>query len=344
MHRSEINQPPVSADEGASRVPWRRRLVLAGTTVLAALACTGAWGQAYPAKPIRLIVPFVAGGGADATARLIAAKMQERLGQQIFIDNKAGGNTIIGVQELTKAAPDGYTLLWTIDQTFVLNPSLYSKLPYDPRKDFTPVALAISSPITVIGRAQPQDPQTMQELVQRAKASPGTVNVGSAAILAHIAHAGFNQAAGVDTMRITYKGSAEVAQGLVAGDVHAAFDGLAPYVQFVKAGRARILAVTSAKRFAALPDVPTLDELGYKGVDFSVWFGIAGPAGMPSAIAQRLAEETAWALRQPDVVEKLGTFGFEPAAAISPQAMGERIDRDLARYAPVIKSLGFKLD
>lgn len=328
----------------AQCVPTRRTALAWATAAAATVAAPRLLAQAWPSRPIRLIVPFVAGGGADATARLIAGKMAERLGQQIFIDNKAGGNTIIGVQDLLRAAPDGHTLIWTMDQTFVLNPALYTKLPYDPRKDFTPVALAITSPITVIGSTRPGDAQTMQEVVQRARAQPGQLNVGSAAILAHIALAGFSQAAGVEATRITYKGSAEVAQGLIAGDVSLAFDGLAPYVQFVRTGRARILAVTSARRFDALPDVPTLDELGYQGVDFSVWFGFAGPAGMPAAIAQRLAQEADGAVRQPDVVERLGTFGFAPAPSISPAVMGERIERDAARYAPVIRKLGFKLD
>lgn len=323
---------------------YSRRALLRGGAVLAAAVAAPAFAQAWPAKPIRVIVPFVAGGGADATARMITARMQEKLGQPFVIDNKPGGNTIIGVNELTKAAPDGHTLLWAMDQTLVLNPSLYQRLPYDPRKDFTPVGIAITSPITVIARAQPGDVASIADVVQRAKAEPGKVNVGSAAILAHIAHAQFNESAGIDTTRITYKGSAEVAQATIAGDVHLAFDGLAPYAQFVQAGRARILAVTSANRFAAFPQVPTLAELGFRNIDFSVWFGLTGPAGMPAAVAQKLAEELAAATRQPDVVQKLGTFGFEPSATVTPAHMAQRVVADGASYAPVIKRLGFKLD
>jgi tripartite-type tricarboxylate transporter receptor subunit TctC len=325
--------------------PHTRRSVLrfGGSAVAAALAAP-AFAQAWPARPVRVIVPFVAGGGADATARMITAKMQERLGQPFVIDNKPGGNTIIGVNELTKAAPDGHTLLWAMDQTMVLNPSLYQKLPYDPRKDFTPVGIGITSPISVIARAQQGDVTSVADLVQRAKAAPGKMNVGSAAVLAHIALAQFNESAGVDLTRVTYKGSAEVAQATIAGDVQAAFDGLAPYAQFVQAGRARILAVTSANRFAAFPQVPTLAELGFRDIDFSVWFGLAGPAGMPAPVAQKLAEELALAVRQPDVVQKLGTFGFEPAANVSPADMARRTVADADRYAPVIRRLGFKLD
>jgi tripartite-type tricarboxylate transporter receptor subunit TctC len=324
-----------------------RRQVLAalgGTALAGTLGAPAAFAQAWPSRPIRVVVPFVAGGGADATARMIAARMQDRLGQQIVIDNKPGGNTIIGVNELGKAAPDGHTLLWAMDQTLVLNPSLYQRLPYDPRNDFTPVGIGITSPITVIARSQPGDVASIAELVQRAKAAPGKLNVGSAAILAHIALAQFNESAGIDLMRITYKGSAEVAQGTMAGDVHAAFDGLAPYAQFVQAGRARILAVTSANRFAALPQVPSLAELGFRNIDFSVWFGLVGPAGMPAPVAQRLAQELDLAVRQPDIVGKLGTFGFEPAATVTPASMAQRVAADGERYAPVIKRLGFKLD
>ena len=313
MNQGGANPVPMAAGLGRRTLAALATAMLAGAALFPATAAAQAW----PSKPIRMVVPFVAGGGADATARMIALKMQERLGQQIVIDNKPGGNTIIGVQELTKSQPDGYTLLWTMDQTFVLNPSLYTRLPYDPKKSFTPVGVAITSPITVIARSQPGDPQSMADVARQARVNPGKLNVGSAAILAHIALAEFNRAAGVDTARITYKGSAEVAQAVIAGDVNLAFDGLAPYAQFVKAGRAKILAVTSARRFAALPDVPSLDELGYKGVDFSVWFGLVGPAGMPPEIARRLADEMAWAVRQPDIVEKLGTFGFEPAATYS---------------------------
>ena len=299
---------------------------------------------AWPARPIRLVVPFVAGGGADVAARVIAAKLQEQLGQTVVVDNKPGGNTLIGAQELLKAQPDGYTLLWSIDQTFVLNPSLYNRLQYDPRKDFTPVALAITSPNAVIVRTQPGAPADVHELVKRAKANPGRVNIGAAAILSQMALEEFNRSAGIDAMRVPYKGSAEVAQATIAGDIDAAFDGIAPYVQFVKAGRAKILAFTSARRFSGQPEVPTLEELGYKGMDFSVWFGIVGPAGLPPEIVKLVSDGVDVALRQPDVIEKLLVFGFEPAAQTGPLALKGRIDSDLGRYGPVIRRLGFKLD
>ena len=302
-----------------------RFLGLAAASLALVLPALSAAQAAWPARPIRLVVPFVAGGGADVTARLIAAKLQERLGQQIVVDNKPGGNTLIGAQELMKAQPDGYTLLWSIDQTFVLNPSLYNRLPYDPRKDFAPVA-------------------DVHELVKRAKAEPGKVNIGAAAILSQMALEEFNRSAGIQSTRVPYKGSAEVAQATVAGDIDAAFDGIAPYVQFAKAGRAKILAFASSRRFSGQPEVPTLEELGYKGVDFSVWFGIVGPRGLPPEIVARVSEGVDWALHQPDVVEKLLVFGFEPAAQTGPQALATRIDADLARYAPVIRRLGFKLD
>ncbi|MGO4394876.1 Bug family tripartite tricarboxylate transporter substrate binding protein [Variovorax sp. M-6] len=309
-----------------------------------ALSIAQGASSAWPTRPIRLVVPFVAGGGADVAARLIAAKLQTQLGQQVVVDNKPGGNTLIGAQEVMKAQPDGYTLLWSIDQTFVLNPSLYNRLPYDPRKDFTPVALAITSPTAVIARTQPGSVSDVHELVKRAKADPGKINVGAAAILSQMALEEFNRSAGIETTRVPYKGSAEVAQATIAGDIDAAFDGMAPYVQFVKAGRAKILAVTSARRFSGLPDVPTLDELGYKGVDFSVWFGVVGPAGLPPEIVKRVSEGVDWAIRQPDVVEKLLVFGFEPAGQTGAVALKTRIDSDLGRYGPVIRRLGFKLD
>jgi tripartite-type tricarboxylate transporter receptor subunit TctC len=322
-----------------------RSLALAATTAAALLAPALGAAEAWPARPVRLVVPFVAGGGADVTARLIAAKLQAHLGQQVVVDNKPGGNTLIGAQDLVKAAPDGYTLMWSIDQTFVLNPSLYNRLPYDPRRDFTPVALAITSPNAVIVRAgAPGSVADVHALVKRAKAEPGRTNIGAAAILSQMALEEFKRAAGIEATRVPYKGSAEVAQATIAGDIEAAFDGIAPYVQFVQGGRAKILAFTSLKRFSGQPDVPTLDELGYKGVDFSVWFGIVGPAGLPPEIVQRVSEGVDRALRDPEVVRKLLVFGFEPAAETSAQALARRIDSDIVRYAPVIRRLGFKLD
>ncbi len=322
------------------------RLARMSLLALAALLApwAGAQAQAWPDRPVRLIVPFVAGGGADVAARLITAKMQERLGQQIVVLNRPGGNTLIGAQELLRSPADGYTLMWSMDQTFVLNPSLYSRLPYAPKKDFTPVALAINGPIAVLAGARPDSVASVQDIVSRAKAAPGRLSIGSAAILSQIAHEEFNRGAGIQSTRVPFKGSAEVAQATVAGDIDAAFDGVAPYVQFVKAGRARVLAVSSARRFSGLPDVPTLDELGFKGFDFVVWFGLVGPAGLPPEVVQRTAEAVEWAVRQPDVVEKLLVFGFEPAPQTGPQALAARMDSDLERYTPVIKRLGFKLD
>lgn len=321
---------------------WSKAWWLVLAVLLAPMA--GAQAQAWPERPVRLIVPFVAGGGADVAARLIAARMQERLGQQIVVLNRPGGNTLIGAQELLRAPADGYTLMWSMDQTFVLNPALYNQLPYAPKKDFTPVALAINGPIAVLAGTHPGGLSSVGEIVSRSRATPGRLNIGSAAILSQIAHEEFNRIAGVQSTRVPFKGSAEVAQATVAGDIDAAFDGVAPYVQFVKAGRVKVLAVSSARRFSGLPDVPTLDELGFKGVDFSVWFGLVGPAGLPSDVVRRVSEAVEWSVRQPDVVDKLLVFGFEPAAQTGPEALAARIDGDLGRYAPVIKRLGFKLD
>ncbi|VCU68780.1 Tripartite tricarboxylate transporter family receptor [Pigmentiphaga humi] len=320
-------------------------LLRAGFALCCALAVPAMAAEpAWPNRPIRLVVPFVAGGGADVAARLIALKLQERLGQPLIVENKAGGNTLIGVQEVLRAQPDGYTLLWSIDQTFVLNPALYEKLPYDPKEDFTPVSMAVVGPNAVVARSQPKDPASVADLVARGKSRDAELNIGAAAIVSQILVDTFNDAAGTHARRVPFKGSAEVAQALMAGTVDAAFDGIAPYAQFVKSGRARFLAVSSARRFSGLPDVPTLDELGFKGIDMSVWFAIVGPAGMPAGIAQRVAGAVEWAVRQPDVTEKLLAFGFEPAQRNDPDTLRAQISTDLDRYGPIIRKLGFKLD
>ena len=326
------------------RIPSRRLLQACFALVCALAGSAVSAAQPWPARPVRLVVPFVAGGGADVAARMIALKLQERLGQPIVVENKAGGNTLIGVQEILRAPADGYTLLWSIDQTFVLNPALYQKLSYDPRKDFTPVALAVTAPNAVVARSQPKDPASVADLVERGRLRQGELNIGASAIVSQILLEMFNNAAGIHANRVPFKGSAEVAQALMAGSVDAAFDGIAPYVPFAKSGRARILAVSSARRFSGLPDVPTLDELGFKGIDMSVWFGIVGPAGLPADVVQRLSDAVEWAVRQPDVLDKLLVFGFEPAARTDPQALKARIDTDLERYAPIVRKLGFKLD
>ena len=323
----------------SSRVWWRIALAIGIALPLA----VPAGAQDYPSRPLRMIVPFPAGGGGDVTARVVARKLEEQLGQSVVVDNKPGGNAVIGAQELVKAQPDGYTLLWSIDQTYVLNQALYRKLPYDPRKDFAPVTLTIASPIVLVTRAD-SGIGSVADLVARARAEPGKVNAGVAAMLAHVAQGLFDQSAGVRSTRIPYKGSSELATGTMAGDVDLAFDGIAPFLQFARSGRARVLASTAPARLAAMPDVPTLTELGFRDMSFGVWFAVAAPAGTPQPVIDRLNSAFSAALDDPGVRERLATFGFEPVAQRGPAAMAQRMEADLQRFGPVARALGLQLD
>lgn len=274
-------------------------------------------------------------------ARTLAQGLSERWGQAVVVDNKPGGNTILAADAVARSAPDGYTLLFAMDTTLTQNQFLFSKLPYDPKADFTPISMAVSSGVAVV--ASERFKGSLADWVAQAKASPGQLNYGVSGVSTQVAAALFLEAAGVTATHVPYKGSAPAAMGLVAGDVDLVFDGIAPYLPFVEAGKARVLAVLSSQRSGALPQVSTAAELGWRGLDLKVWFGLAGPKGLAGETVNRVHQDLVSVLARPEVRQKLGSFAFDPVGS-TPQAFEAAIQTDAQRYGPIIKRLGIQLN
>ena len=309
-----------------------------------ALLATGAWGQAYPAKPIRLVVPFPAGGTTDILARAVGQKLTEAWGQPVVVDNRPGAGGNIGAELVAKAASDGYTLLMGTVGTHAINASLYAKMPYDHIKDFAPVILVAGVPnVLVVNPAVPVN--SVQELIAYAKANPGRLNFASSGsgTSIHLSGELFKVMAGVQMTHIPYKGSAPALQDLIGGQVQLMFDNLPSALPQIKGGKLRALAVTSATRAAALPDVPTVAEAGLPGFEASSWFGVLAPAGTPVAIIARLNAEIANWLASPEAREKLASQGAN-AAGGSPEDFAKHIAAETAKWQKVVKESGAKVD
>ena len=313
-----------------------------------ALSAPVAWAQApaaaYPAKPIRLVVPFPPGGATDILARAVGQRLTDAWGQPVIVDNRPGAGGNIGTELVAKSAPDGYTLEMGTVGTHAINASLYSKLPYDHVKDFAPVVLVAGVPnVLVVNPALPVS--SVAELIAYAKANPGKLNFASSGngTSIHLSGELFRTMAGVEITHVPYKGSAPALQDLIAGQVQLMFDNLPPSLPQIKAGRLKALAVTSAKRAPALPDVPTMAEAGLPGFEASSWFGILAPAGTPPAVVAKLNAEVAKWLASPEAQEKLLAQGANPAGG-TPEDFAKHIAAETAKWAKVVKDSGAKVD
>ncbi|WP_051952929.1 Bug family tripartite tricarboxylate transporter substrate binding protein [Xenophilus azovorans] len=318
------------------------------TRSLGALLCTaclafGAAAQdAYPSKPIRIIVPFPPGGGSDLVARTVAARLGERWKVPVTVDNKPGGNTIIAAEAAAKAAPDGYTLFVAIDSTLAMNQSLYTKLPYDPVKSFTPVTLAITMPM-VLAVHPSVSARTVPELLAMARAQPGKLAYAHGAMPAQVAGEVFKSATGADLLAVPYKGGAPAMTDTVGGQVPIIFDALGPAMPYIKGGKVRALAVTSAQRNPLLPEVPALAESGAPGVDLLTWIGFVLPAGTDKAVVDKLHRELAAILQMPQTRELLSGVGMTVVAG-TPEQFAQTIQGDTQKFGRIIKAAGIKLD
>jgi tripartite-type tricarboxylate transporter receptor subunit TctC len=298
--------------------------------------------QSYPAKPIRFVVGFPPGGGNDIIARMVGAKMQESWGQAVVIDYKPGANSIIATEFVAKSAPDGYTLLVNATGGMSVNPVLYTTLPYDPLKDFVPISMVGSFPLVLA--VNPSVPaRSVQELVAYAKANPGKLNYSAGSTAFQVATEMFKQMTGIDVRHIPYKGSAASITAVIAGDVQMTIVDTPPLVPQIKGGRVRALAVTSAKRAGAMPDLPTIAESGVPGYEMVLWIGVFAPAGTPREIADKLNAEVVRIVNLPDIREKLDGMGVDPLGNSSEQ-VAEWIRREIARFGPVVKAAGIKAD
>ncbi len=296
----------------------------------------------YPSKPITFVVPFAAGGGADMLARAVGDRLAKELGEPVLVENRAGGNTLIAAQHVARAKPDGYTVFTSIDATMVMNPHMYSDLPYDPETDFTPVTLAIQMPMVIA--VNPDFPaQTLDELIEYLKANPDEVNYAFGAIPAQVVGELFKAEAGVTMEGISYNGSSPAQQDVMGGHVPVLVDALAPALSLLRSDRLRPLAVTSAERSPSLPDVPTVAESGIEGFNAITWTGFLVPAGTPQAIVDKLHTSIAKVLQSDEVVQQFGDLGQE-VLALPGDEFAEIIRRDSATYKPVIEEAGIQVN
>jgi len=316
------------------------RMVTAG--VLMAIAGTTAAQQDYPNKPIRFIVPFPPGGSTDPIARLIGQKLTESWGQQVIVDNRPGGNTIIGTEALAKSPPDGYTML-TATSTFVISPHLVPNLPYDSFKDFSPVAtLTITEMVLVLNASVPAN--NLQELIALAKSKPGQLNCASSGTGSanHLASEFFNLQAGIKTQHVPYKGGGPVLADLLGGIVQMAFSPPLAFLPHIKSGRLKPIAVSGETRHPSLPQVPTFAEAGLPGYSIGYWIGVLAPAGTPKAVIDKLSNEIGRILARPDTKEKIALQGMESFISTSEQ-YAALLKADTAKWGKVIKTANIKL-
>ncbi|MGO4392066.1 Bug family tripartite tricarboxylate transporter substrate binding protein [Variovorax sp. M-6] len=327
--------------------PKRRTFVLATAAATAAvsLAPFAALAQAqFPAKPITIIVPFSAGGTTDILARVIGQYMGRDLGQTVVVDNRAGAGGNIGGQAAARAPADGYTLFMGTVGTHAINQSLYRKMPFDPIKDFAPLSRVAMVPNLLV--ANPSQPfKNVKEMIAFAKANPGKINFGSSGNGSSIHLSGelFKQMAGVDMQHVPYRGSAPAVSDLLGGQISVMFDNMPSAIPHVKGGKLRALAVTTAKRSPALPDVPTIAEAGVPGYEATSWFGLLAPAGTPAPVVAKLNASILKALADPEVKKKLAEQGAEPHGE-KPEQFAAFIESETVKWGKVVKESGASLD
>jgi len=312
----------------------------ASALILIAFAGAAA-AQSYPNRPVRLVVPFAAGGSTDMVARALAPKLNEIFGQTFIVDNRPGGGTVIGTEAVARSPADGYSLL-VVPAPFTINPSLLPKLPYDPINDFTPITLINTTPLVVV--VNPSVPaRNVKELIALAKSKPGTLNFGSSGTGGsnHLAGELFNAMAGVKMLHVPYKGNAPALTDLVGGHVDLIFNGLTSAYPMIKANRLRPIAMTSLKRSAVLPEVPTLDESGLKGFEAVAWNGLSGPAKTPPEAVEKLSGAIRKVLANPDMRERLKSEGSDPVGS-TPAEFAKFLRDEVTKWAKVIKLSGAK--
>ena len=324
----------------------RRRIfalagILLGTT-------SSAWSQpaatpAWPDRPIQLLIPYPPGGSADLLGRPLAMKLQERLGQNVVLEDKPGAGGTVSSQALARAKPDGHTLILVL-AAHAINASLYPKLPYDTRKDFAPVSLVANLPM-IVAASSSLKANTIPELIAAAKAAPGKLTFGSAGNgnTGHLAAEFFSAQAGIKMTHVPYKGSAGVVNAMLAGEIDLTFDSISTSWPQIKSGRMRALAVTGEKRASISPDVPTMIEAGMPGFVINGWYAILAPAGTPTPVVERLSKEIASVLTLPDLRAQIMAGGYEPVGS-TPQALSAHIEAELGRWSKVVKDSGAKVD
>ncbi|GLS15197.1 Bug family tripartite tricarboxylate transporter substrate binding protein [Hydrogenophaga electricum] len=320
--------------------PHRRLAITLGLSAAALLSVPQAWAQAYPSKSITIVVPFGAGSGTDQSARIYGQAIAEHLKVPVVVDNKGGASGFIAAQQVAKAAPDGYTLFMTTNTTQVANPHLFKKLPYDPVKDFTPIALLAKGQMLLL--VQPNAPyQSLADLLAAARKTPGKLNFGSGSSSSQVAGELLKQMAGVNVTNVPYKSNPQAITDLIGGQIDFMFADAPTAVPQVQGGKLRALAASGATRLGAAPDVPTVAEAGVKGYDMTFWFAIYGPAGLPPAIVQRLNEAFAKASEAPEVKGFQAKTSGEVTFS-SPEALAQFQTAESKKWGEVIRAAGIQ--
>jgi tripartite-type tricarboxylate transporter receptor subunit TctC len=318
-----------------------RALVVFVATIL---SCTAALSQTYPVKPVRLIVPFPAGGGADIFARLIGRKLGEVMGQQFVADNRAGASGMIGCELAARAAPDGYTLLMATTGTHTTNPAVYAKMPYDPVRDFSPISLVAESPFVLI--VHPSLPaRSVKELIAFARKRPGELTYGSSGVgsSSHLGFELFNTMAGIKGIHVPYKGLPAATADTIAGHIVMSWDSITAVGPHIRSGRVRALGIGSGKRSSLMPDIPTISEAGLKGFELGSWYALFGPAGMRPDTVSRLHGAVITGLAAKDVREQFSALGAE-AVGGTPGELAAVVKRDIAKWAKVARAANVKAE
>jgi tripartite-type tricarboxylate transporter receptor subunit TctC len=319
-----------------------RYTIIAGLVACGCVAPVAAQ-QAYPNKPVRLIVGFAPGGNTDTVARIVGQKLGERLGTQVVVDNRGGAGGTIGTDMAARANPDGYTMTMGTTTTHAIAVAAYSKLPYDPVKDFDPIALVANAPyLLVVPSKLPA--RNLKEFIAHVKSQPGKLNYGSAgqATTTHLVMATLTQRAGLDMAHIPFKGNGPATTAVLGGEVQALFGALPPLLPHVKTGRVRSLAVSSGKRLESVPDVPTVAESGYPGFDMALWLGFFTPNGTPRAVLKRLESELIQVAKSADTKDQMGKQGLEAQAAGSAE-LAKLVKTDIRNYKSVFQAAGLKM-
>jgi tripartite-type tricarboxylate transporter receptor subunit TctC len=313
------------------------------TIVVAVLAASAspAFAQGYPNKPVHVVITFPPGSATDIVGRVVTQKLSEFWGQPVLAENRGGAGGSIGSAVVAKAAPDGYMLMIN-SNAHAVNPSIYAKLPYDTQKDFTDIAPLSGQPNVLVVNPS-SSIKSVREFIAEAKAKPGQINFAHAGVGSgtHLNTEKFKLATGIDFVQIPYKGTQEVLTDLFGGRVTSYFAPISPIIPAVREGKVRALAVSSAKRSASLPDVPTVAEAGVPGFEFTLWFGLWGPAGMPAALVEKINKDAQRALASPDVTERLGKLGND-TMSMTPQEFAGFVRREIADYARIVKAAGIQ--
>lgn len=317
-----------------------RALVL----IASALTIPAAFAQAWPAKPVRLVVPFPAGGGTDTIAREVANKVSVNAKWTFVVDNKPGSGGNIGIDSVAKSPADGYHLVLGQTSNLAINPALYSKLPYDPIKDLTPISKIGSSPMAIVVAAN-SPYKSLAEVIAAARQKPGVINFATSGngTVAHLATELLQKEAGVRLVHVPYKGAAMGLNDVIGGNVELYVSSIPTLIGHIKNGKIRALAVTSVNRVDDLPQVPTVAEVGYKGFEAVTWFGVLGPAGLPKDVVEKVNAEVNKALGAEDVKKKLEDQGVDIAGS-TPEAFGKLVRDDIAKWGRIVKDSGVKVD